>query len=112
MAGVLALPAAAAEEGRAVFVAQCQVCHATEAGAPARQGPSLHAIMGRKAGAIEGFPYSKGLKAAGFEWTPERMDRWIADPQAMISDSYMAYKQPDPEIRAKVIAYLATLGEK
>lgn len=117
LTGVAALAAwgsagLAAEDGEALFVQQCQTCHTLNLAEPPRQGPTLARVMGRKAGTVPGFPYSKGLKTAGFEWTPERMDKWIADPQAMISDSYMAYHQPDPAIRAKVVEYLAAAGSK
>jgi cytochrome c len=71
-----------------------------------RQGPHLKALFGRKAGSVADFPYSDGLKTAGFAWSPEQLDKWLADPQAMIGDSYMAYKQPDASVRAKLIAYL------
>ena len=104
-----AVPAAHAEEGSVVLAKQCQVCHATEASAPPRQGPNLAGIIGRPAGSQQGFTYSNGLNQPDFDWTPERLDAWLTDPQAMIPDSYMAYRQDDPEMRAKVIAYLAAL---
>jgi cytochrome c2 len=37
--------------------------------------------------------YSAGMKKLGeqgFVWTEENMDKWIADPKAMIPDSPMA----------------------
>ncbi len=103
--------AASAEDGAAVFTSQCGVCHVLKAEEPPRQGPHLAGIMGRKAGSVAGFPYSKGLKAAGFEWTPEKLEQWLADPQSMIADTYMAYHQDDPTVRAKVVAYLKGQGK-
>ena len=88
----------AADDGKALFTT-----------VPPRQGPYLAGVAGRKAGKIENFPYSNGLKAATFDWTPERLDQWITDPQSVIADSYMMYKQADPAIRSSIIGYLVTL---
>lgn len=107
---VAAQSTALADEGAALFVAQCGVCHVLKPEDGPRQGPHLAGLIGRRAGVVEGFPYSQGLKAAGFAWTAERLDRWLADPQGMIADTYMAYHQDDPAVREKVVAYLNRLG--
>ena len=71
-------------------------------------GPHLRGIVGRPAGTVEGFDYSatmlKTLK--GMEWTEAALDVWITNPQAWVPGVYMFYKQPDPEIRRKIILYL------
>lgn len=99
----------AADDGKALFGRNCGVCHVVSKSEPLRQGPYLQGVVGRKAGKIENFPYSNGLKAATFDWTPERIDQWITDPQSVIADSYMMYKQADPAIRSSIIGYLVTL---
>jgi cytochrome c len=101
--------AVAAEDGKALFEKNCGVCHVVAKSEPPRQGPYLEGVVGRHAGKIENFPYSNGLKTATFDWTPEKLDQWIADPQSLIQDSYMMYKQADPAIRTAIIGYLATL---
>jgi cytochrome c len=103
---VATMPVAAADDGAALFKKNCQTCHSIEKGAAARQGPPLYGIVGRKAGSIEGFKYSAGLKAAGWEWTPEKIDQWISFPKKMIRDTYMVYRQNDPDIRKAIVAYL------
>ena len=53
----------------------------------------------------------KKLGADGFVWTEENIDKWIANPKAMIPDSIMSLTfqgLPDPQQRADVIAYLKT----
>ena len=53
----------------------------------------------------------KKLGAEGFVWTPENIDKWIADPKAMIPDSPMSLAFqgiPDAAERADIIAYLKT----
>ena len=109
LSAVAALHAAAwAEEGAELFKKNCQTCHSIEKGAPARQGPPLYGVIGRKAGTVEGFKYSDGLKAAGWVWTPEKIDQWITFPKKVIRDTFMNYRQGDPEIRRAIIAYIAT----
>jgi cytochrome c len=71
--------------------------------------PISRESSGGHAGKIANFPYSNGLRTATFDWTPEKLDQWIADPQSLIQDSYMMYKQADPAIRTAIIGYLATL---
>ena len=101
--------AGAAEDGKALFEKNCGVCHVVAKSEPPRQGPYLAGVVGRHAGKVENFPYSNGLKSATFDWTPEKLDQWITDPQGLIQDSYMMYKQADPAIRIAIIGYLATL---
>lgn len=71
-------------------------------------GPNLHGIYGRPAGTVPGFVYSsaflKSLK--GMEWDDAALDVWITNPQKWVPGVYMFYKQPDPEVRRKIILYL------
>src|SRR5262245_34705932 len=104
--------AGAAEDGKALFEKNCGVCHVVSKSEPPRQGPYLAGVVGRHAGKVENFLYSNGLKSATFDWTPEKLDQWITDPQSLIQDSYMMYKKADPAIRTDIIGYLATLKAK
>jgi cytochrome c2 len=71
-------------------------------------GPNLRGVYGRPAGSVEGFQYSftfmKTLK--GMVWNDAALDVWITNPQAWVPGVYMYYKQPDPEVRRKIILYL------
>jgi cytochrome c len=111
-ARVAALPAPYAagdsEHGHIVF-ARCQICHSAIPGGADMIGPNLSGVIGRKAGAKPGFSYSDGLKAAGFVWTPQRLDTWLTNPRAMIPGTKMSFAGlSDAKDRADVIAYLAT----
>ena len=97
---------ATAEDGAGLFKKYCQTCHSIEKTASMRQGPPLYGVIGRKAGAVERFKYSDGLKSAGWIWTPEKLDEWIAFPKKMVRDTSMMYRQGDPEIRKAIIAYI------
>jgi cytochrome c len=68
----------------------CAACHKLEAGAN-NLGPSLHGIFERKAGELADFRYSPAIKRGGITWTPETLDKFITDPQAMVPGNRMPY---------------------
>ena len=77
----ISLSAAAqdAQRGKALFD-QCVACHSFD---PARNeaGPHLKGLFGRKAASVGDFVYSPPLRRADFVWTPELVDKFLADPQ-------------------------------
>jgi cytochrome c len=84
----------------------CAACHRLEAGIN-NVGPSLHGIFARKAGEIAEFRYSPAIKRSGIVWTPETLDKFIADPQAMVPANRMPYAgMASADDRADLIAYL------
>ena len=109
VAAQMPLPAPKPPDGATLFKQQCATCHTTNLNDPTRKGPSLFNIIGRRAGAMEGFHYSSGFAKADFAWDEATLDSWIANPQEMIPGSVMAYRQARPEIRAAIIAYLREL---
>lgn len=85
---------------------ECAACHRLEAGAN-EVGPSLHGIFARKAGELGDFRYSPAMKRSRISWTPETLDKYIADPQAVIPANRMPYGgMSNPSDRADLIAYL------
>jgi cytochrome c len=94
-----------AARGEARFQ-DCAACHRLEAGVN-NVGPSLHGIFTRKAGEIADFRYSPAIKRSGIVWTPETLDKFIADPQAMVPANRMPYAgMASAADRADLIAYL------
>ena len=94
-----------AARGEARFQ-DCAACHRLEAGSN-NVGPSLHAIFERKAGALEDFRYSPAMKRSGIAWTPETLDKFITEPQAMVTANRMPYAgMANAGDRADLIAYL------
>jgi cytochrome c len=111
MAGAqMPLPAARPPDGTTLFKQQCATCHTTSLSDPVRQGPSLFKIVGRPAGKADGFRYSAGFTDANFVWDDTRLDAYLANPQAIVPGSIMAYRQPKAETRAAIIAYLKELN--
>ena len=39
-------------------------------------------------------------------WDDASLNVWITGPQLWVPGVYMFYKQPDPEVRRKIIEYL------
>ncbi|MEM8917376.1 MAG: c-type cytochrome [Pseudomonadota bacterium] len=94
-----------AAAGKRVF-AQCRTCHVTDPGVN-RIGPSLAGIIGKEAGAVDGFNYSPANANSGISWTEEQMYVYLEDPQRTIPKTKMIYAGlPDAQQRADVIAYL------
>jgi cytochrome c len=98
---------AAAEDGAALFVRNCQTCHIITREGSVRAGPPLWGVFGRKAGTVQGFTYSAGLKASGIVWTKETLDQWLAFPKKMVRDTTMVYRQSKPEVRRAIIDFVA-----
>lgn len=71
-------------------------------------GPNLHGVYGRPAGSVVGFDYSTAFMNAlkGMEWNEATLNVWLMGTQAWVPGVFMFYKQPDAEIRRKIIAYL------
>ena len=105
--GLVRAQEGAAERGRTLFQRQCGVCHQV---AKSRNGlgPTLRGVIGRPAGTVEGFNYSPALKRSGITWTPETLDRFLADPAALVPNTRMAQRVPEEQKRRDIIQFLAT----
>jgi len=92
-------------KGKAQFE-NCVACHSLEAGNNG-VGPSLHGLFGRKS-ASEDFTYSPAMRRANITWTPELLDRYLADPQGgAFRGNRMPFSgMPDAQTRSDLIAYL------
>jgi cytochrome c len=100
------VPKPAAPTAASLFASQCGTCHTVEYNAAPRQGPNLAGVFNRKAGTLSGFHYSPGFANAAFVWDDNHLDAWLANPQKLIPGAVMLYRQPDPAIRASIIAWL------
>ena len=96
-----------ATAGKAVF-AQCTACHSVDGSNGV--GPSVQGIVGRKAGSLAGFRYSRAMKNTAYAWDAAHLDAYLANPQAAIAGNVMPFSGvTDAKARADLIAYLATL---
>lgn len=103
-----------AEAGEKVF-SKCSGCHKIGAGAKDAIGPHLNGVFGRKAGAHEGFAYSKSMQRAGVDgliWTLDTLDAYIANPRALVSKTRMSFRGlKDEQDRADLMAYLRSFSD-
>lgn len=93
--------------GQQAYEARCGGCHSVDAD---RVGPHHAGIVGRRAGSVAGFAYSDALRKSGITWDAVRLERWLADPEALVPGQRMGYRLGDAQVRADIVAYLATLG--
>ena len=112
LAGLMVLPfaASAGEELKVAFNTHCRTCHSAEPG-DHRLGPSLHGVMGRKAGSADGYSYSPGFQTTDLVWNEALMDQFIANPNGLFPGNNMATFAglSNAEDRRKIIAYLKSL---
>ena len=95
--------------GEKIFKAQCGICHAVAAGEN-RIGPTLFGVVGRPAGSVPGFNYTADHKKLEITWNAATLDKYLANPRAMVPDTTMIYAGlKDDAERADLIAYLETL---
>ena len=99
-----------AARGKAAFVRQCAICHTVEEGGPNRFGPNLFGILGRHAGTVPGFTYSRAFKAAAnWTWNEDLVAGWIGAPGLMVPGTAMGVFQGVAQRdRDDIVAYLAT----
>jgi cytochrome c len=95
------------DPGQVLFNNACRTCHTVKEG-DNRLGPNLHAILGRKSGSLSGYGYSDSMAKSGLVWDKATLDRFIADPNAVVRGHKMQPYGgiPSAEERAKIIAYL------
>ena len=96
-----------AAAGQQAFNNACRTCHTVKEG-DNRQGPNLHRIIGRKAGSLPGYGYSSAMKEAGFAWDADKLERFMANPDAVVSGNTMKPYSglASADDRAKIIAFL------
>ncbi len=100
--------------GKKVFN-KCKACHFVDK-EKNKVGPHLKGVVGRKAASVEGFKYSKAMKAKGEEglvWTEETIAEYLKAPKKYIPKNKMAFAglKKDEDI-ANVIAYIKEMSAK
>jgi len=102
-----------AASGEKVF-RKCKACHAVEEGKN-KVGPSLHNIVGRTPGTVDGFRYSAAMVAFGEEgkvWDDATLSAYLEKPRDVVPKTKMAFAGlKKAEDRDDVIAYLKQFSE-
>jgi cytochrome c len=102
------MPARAdAAVGKTQFAA-CAACHSTT-GADGI-GPHLDGVVGRKAGSVAGFNYSRAMKQSNIVWNDQTLAAYLADPQKTVPGNHMPFSGlQDPKQVAAIVDYLKSL---
>jgi cytochrome c len=95
--------------GRELYGVRCSNCHSNEPGKTIF-APTLFGLMGRRAGSVDGFPYTAKITQLGFDWSPETLGGWL---QSSGLDSPILRKRhlgiEELSERDALVAYISTL---
>ena len=99
-------------DGKLAFNNACRTCHSFKPG-DNRLGPTLHGVVGRKAGSVEGYQFSSAMQQSSIVWDEANLDAFIEDPNKVVHGNAM---KPyggidDPAQRKEIVGYLKTLSE-
>lgn len=95
--------------GADVYAGECAECHSVRPNKN-KKGPSLFAVMGRRAGEEPGAKYSEAMRQSQWIWDAATLRRYIAAPKGALPGGTMKYEGlNDPKAMEDLIAYLATL---
>lgn len=119
---LLAQPLAAqdVEKGKVLFK-KCKSCHMISPDAKNSTGPNLNGVVGRPAGSVAGYKYSKSMLAAGetgLIWDEDSLFNYLAGPTKFLrahlqnrkAKAKMSLRLKKADERRDVIAYLATFS--
>ncbi len=94
---------------------KCKSCHAVGENPKKKSGPHLNDLIGRPAGSVEGFRYSKSMTAAGGDglvWDAASLDAFLIKPKDFIKKTKMSFRGfKDEQDRADIIAYVSQFSE-
>jgi len=93
------------EAGAKVFK-KCKACHVVDK-EKNKTGPHLVNLFGRTAGWLDGYKYSKAMKASGIVWDEETLAGYLRAPKKYVKGTKMAFVglKKDADIE-NIIAYL------
>lgn len=94
-------------KGERVFK-RCKACHYADK-EKNKTGPYLVDVIGRKAGSIDGYKYSKAMRESQLVWDEATLTAYLKAPKKFLKGTKMAFAGLKKEADIKnVIAYLKT----
>lgn len=90
---------------------KCAACHALTTDEPARSGPHLAGLFGRRAGSVDGYRYSSALRRSHLVWNDETLRALFAEgPDIYLPGTKMPVQKINDPVRLDaLIAYLRVL---
>ena len=99
------------EHGKSVFK-KCSACHTINKGGSNKIGPALWDVIGKQAGSVAEYKYSKSLLSHGKIWSFSEINGFLIKPSKWIRGTKMAFAGlKDEKDRASVILYLNLQSE-
>ena len=94
------------DDGSKIFK-KCTACHSIAQNGDNKIGPALWGVLGREAGSISDYKYSKAMAAHGKSWSFEEMDGFLIKPKVWIKGTKMSFVGlKNAKERAAVILYM------
>jgi len=88
---IMALLASAnVANGEKVFK-KCAACHSIAKGGGNKIGPALWGVLGRQAGSVSDYKYSKAMATHGKTWSFEEMNSFLIKPKDWIKGTKMSF---------------------
>jgi len=95
-----------ASDGEKIFK-KCAACHSIAQGGGNKIGPALWSVLGRKAGFVSDYKYSKAMAAHGKVWSFEEMNGFLIKPKDWIKGTKMSFAGlKNAKERAAVILFM------
>ena len=86
---------------------KCTACHSIAKDGTNKIGPALWGVLGKKAGSVSNYKYSKAMAAHGKSWSFEEMNGFLIKPKDWIKGTKMSFAGlKSAKDRAAVILYL------
>lgn len=89
----------------------CLACHTLTADEPALEAPPLQGVIGRRIASAADYEYSAALRKLEGNWDRDRLDRFLAAPQAYAPGVNMTFSGMRSAADRKVVLdFLESLG--
>ena len=104
---IMALFASTSAADGAKIFKKCTACHSIARGGSNKIGPALWGVLGRQAGSISDYKYSKAMVVHGKAWSFEEMNGFLTKPKNWIKGTKMSFAGlKNAKDRAAVILYM------
>ena len=84
------LASASVADGEKVFK-KCAACHSIAKGGGNKIGPALWGVLGRQAGSVSDYKYSKAMEKKKKTWSFEEMNSFLIKPRDWIKGTKMSF---------------------